>query len=131
MKPSFNQIELMGTIEGEVRTRQNGERATATFHMVTTGTARSASGEPDQVAYWHKVSLSRTNMDLIQKLEAGTHIFVFGTLRTQIIRSEAGHTCISADVLAHQIKLLGHDDFEGHSLPIELDELPMRTTPKK
>lgn len=121
MKASFNQVELMGTIEGEVRTRQNGERATATFHMVTIGTGRTASGGSEPVPHWHKVSLSRANMNLIQKLEAGTHIFVFGTLRTQIIRSDEGHIHISADVIAHQIKLLGYDDFIEVDLPEELE----------
>jgi len=121
MKASFNQVELMGTIEGEVRTRHNGERATATFHMVTIGTARTASGGSEPVPYWHKVSLSRANTNLIQKLEAGTHIFVFGTLRTQIIRSDEGHIHIGTDVIAHQIKLLGYDDFIEVDLPEELE----------
>lgn len=127
MKPSFNQIELMGTIEGQVRTRQNGDRATVSFHMVTIGTVRDASGELERVEQWHKVSLSRAKMDFVQKLAAGSHIFVYGTLRTQLIRSEAGHTIISADVIANQIKLLGYDDYIDVALPSELEVTPGRS----
>ena len=122
MKPTYNHVELMGTIESTVLINQygDGDRASVSFYMATTATVKNAHGEFEQKPDWHKVTWSRTKTDWAQKLEAGSYVLVIGTLITQLVRSATGETYIAAEIQANQIKLLGRDDFEGHPLPFEL-----------
>lgn len=133
MKPTYNHVELMGTIESAVNINQygNADRASVSFYMATTSTVKNDNGDFEQIPDWHKVTWSRTKTGWAQKLEAGSYVLVIGTLLTQLVRSATGETYIAAEIQANQIKLLGRDDFKGHSLPIELDESRMRMTPKK
>ncbi len=122
MKPTYNHVELMGTIESTVNINQygNADRASVSFYMATTATVKNDHGEFEPKPDWHKVTWSRTKTDWAQKLEAGSYVLVIGTLITQLVRSATGETHIAAEIQASQIKLLGRDDFVGHALPLEL-----------
>ena len=118
---SFNKITIVGYLgrDPELKTTPQGT-AVCKFSVATTERRKSATGEPEELTTWFRVTVWGRQAELASEyLSKGRQVYVEGRLRLEEYIDREGNTRFSPEVNATDLQFLGQRG-EGAAPPAQV-----------
>lgn len=116
MAGSLNKVMLIGHLGADPEVRHTGGgQAVANFRVATTETWNDKSGQRQEKAEWHRITVWGKLAELCgEYLKKGRQVYVEGNLQTREWTDKEGKKNSTTEVVARSVTFLGGNGGGGH-----------------